>query len=50
MPLPKAGEKQASYVSRYVASKRAQKDFPNQKQRLAVAYSEYARAHGKKSA
>lgn len=48
MPLPHKGEKQASYISRYVASKRAQKDFPNQKQRLAVAYSEYAKAHGGK--
>lgn len=40
MPLPKKGEPQASYVSRYVKSKRAQKDFPDIKQRLAVAYAE----------
>lgn len=44
------GEKQSSYISRYVQAKRAKKDFPDIKQRLAVAYSEYSRAHGKKGA
>lgn len=50
MPQPRKGEKEKSYIGRYVADQRAKKDFPNVKQRLAVAYSEYARAHGKKSA
>jgi hypothetical protein len=43
MPLPAKGEKQASYIKRYVKSKEAQKSFPDIKQRLAVAYSEYRR-------
>jgi hypothetical protein len=43
MPLPTKGEKQASYIKRYVKSKEAQKSFPDIKQRLAVAYSEYRR-------
>lgn len=48
MPNPKPGEKEQSYIARYVRSKRAQKDFPDQKQRLAVAYSEYERKGKKK--
>lgn len=47
MPEPQKGEKRASYVQRYVKSKESQKKFPDIKQRLAVAYSEYAR-RGKK--
>lgn len=47
MPLPAKGEKQKSYIARYVKSKEAQKSFPDIKQRLAVAYSEYSRK-GKK--
>ena len=43
MPLPVKGEKRASYIQRYVKSKESQKRFPDIKQRLAVAYSEYAR-------
>lgn len=48
MPERKPGEKQSSFIARYVKSKRAQKDFPNVKQRLAVAYSEarQAKKHG----
>lgn len=48
MPEPMRGEKQQSYISRYVKSKRSKKDFPDIKQRLAVAYSEYDRAKGMK--
>lgn len=44
MPNPNPGEKQSSYIARYVKDKRAKKDFPKLKQRLAVAYSEAARA------
>lgn len=43
MPNPRKGEKQRSYISRYVRSKEAQKSFPDIKQRLAVAYSEFRR-------
>lgn len=44
MPAPKSGEALSSFVGRYMGSKRARKDFPKQKQRAAVAYSEYKRA------
>lgn len=43
MPNPNPGEKQSSYIARYVKDKRAKKDFPDLKQRLAVAYSEFKR-------
>jgi len=43
MPQPRKGEQRASYIQRYVKSKESQKRFPDIKQRLAVAYSEYAR-------
>jgi hypothetical protein len=45
---PKKGEKEADYVSRFMGSKRANKDFPNQKQRAAVAYSKFRAAKDKK--
>jgi len=44
MPIPNSGEKTGSFVSRYMGSGEAQKSFPKQKQRLAVAYS-IARQH-----
>jgi len=40
LPEKSAGEPLNRFVSRYVSSKRAKKDFPSIKQRLAVAYSE----------
>ena len=40
MPEKHKGEPLNKFVSRYVGSKRAKKDFPDIKQRLAVAYSE----------
>ena len=43
MPNPRRGEKQESYIRRYVRSKEAAKTFPDIKQRLAVAYSKYRR-------
>lgn len=43
MPLPKPHEKQKNYIARYVKSKESQKRFPDIKQRLAVAYSEFSR-------
>lgn len=41
MPYPQAGESKASYISRFVSSEEAKSDFPDEKQRLAVAYSLY---------
>lgn len=41
MPRPKKNESEKEFVARYMASKEAIKDFPDQKQRAAVAYSEY---------
>lgn len=43
MPNPRPHEKQSSFIARYVKSKESQKRFPDIKQRLAVAYSEYDR-------
>lgn len=39
MPYPQAGESREAYVHRFMASPEAQSSFPDQKQRLAVAYS-----------
>lgn len=39
MPRPKAGESKSDYISRFMGSSEAQSDFPDEKQRLAVAYS-----------
>jgi|HubBroStandDraft_6_1064221.scaffolds.fasta_scaffold4825017_2 hypothetical protein len=47
MPEREKGEPLNKFIGRYMKSKRAEKDFPKQKQRLAVAYSE-ARAASKK--
>ena len=40
MPEKQSGEPLNKFVSRYVSSKRAKKDFPDIRQRLAIAYSE----------
>lgn len=39
MPYPKPGESKKDYISRFMGSGEAQSDFPDEKQRLAVAYS-----------
>jgi hypothetical protein len=41
MPKPNKGESREEFVSRYMSDPKAKKDFPDEKQRLAVAYSEY---------
>jgi len=41
MPKPNSKESEADYVARYMNSAEAKKKFPDEKQRLAVAYSEY---------
>lgn len=46
---PKKGEKEQAYVSRFMGTKLAEKDFPNQKQRLAVAYSKFKNRKSKKN-
>lgn len=43
LPKPKAGEKQDAYVSRFMSDETAGKDYPDIKQRVAVAYSEWKR-------
>jgi hypothetical protein len=48
MPSVEKGEKLSSFISRYMGSKRANKDFPDQKQRAAVAYSEWREKKKKK--
>lgn len=48
MPNPKPNETRDEFVSRYMSSEEAKKDFPDEKQRLAVAFSKY-REHQKKS-
>lgn len=48
MPRPKKGERQAKFVERYVSSAESKKRFPDLKQRLAVAYSEYKQARKKR--
>lgn len=41
MPYPEPGESKKSYIDRFMKSGEAEKDFPDQKQRVAVAYSLY---------
>jgi hypothetical protein len=48
MPEPSKGESLAAFIGKYMGSKKANKDFPSQKQRAAVAYSEYKDAKKKK--
>jgi hypothetical protein len=43
MPYPKKGEKKADYVERFMGSSEAKRDYPDQKQRVAVAMSIYKR-------
>ena len=39
MPTPVRGEDKQKFVDRYMSSPQSKKDFPNEKQRLAVAFS-----------
>ena len=47
MPERRTGEPLNKFISRFVGSKREEKQFPDLKQRLAVAYSESKRKKGK---
>ena len=48
MPYPKKDESQSEYISRFMSSEEAQKSYPDQKQRVAVAYSIWKEHHKKK--
>jgi hypothetical protein len=48
VPNPKKGENLSQFVGRYMGSSEAEKTFPKKKQRLAVAYSKFARRKKKK--
>ena len=43
MPKREPGEPLGKFISRFVSNKRERKKFPNQKQRLAIGYSEAKR-------
>lgn len=44
MPLPNKGESKREFISRYMSSSEAQKDVPDKKQRLVVAYSTWSKS------
>jgi hypothetical protein len=48
MPKPNPNESKADYVARFMSSEEAKRDYPDEKQRLAVAYSYYEKHSGKK--
>lgn len=43
MPEPRKGESLSNFIGRYMSSSEAEKSFPKQKQRYAVARSEFKR-------
>ena len=45
MPMPRKREKRSDFVSRFMASG-APKEFKSKEQALAVAYSQWRKAHG----
>jgi len=47
--MPNKGEEQDDFISRFMSSKQAKVDFPNNKQRLAVAFSQWERKNKKKN-
>lgn len=49
MPSPKNSEKQGEFVSRCMGDEIMNKDFPNQKQRAAVCYSQWGEKKAKAS-
>lgn len=46
MPRPNKGETKDQYIQRYMSSEEAKRTHPDEKQRLAIAYSEWEREHG----
>lgn len=49
MPTPHKGEDEATFVSRCMADEVMNKDYPDQKQRAAVCYSQARKRDEKKS-
>lgn len=47
LPKPRKGQTTARFVSSFMHSSQAKRDFPNARQRVAVAYSQ-ARAAGRR--
>jgi hypothetical protein len=45
LALPKKGEEKNDFISRFMGSELAKKEFPDNKQRVAVAYSQWSRIH-----
>ena len=43
MPEPRKGEKKSDYINRFMGSAEAKRDFPDPKQRVAVAHSMHKR-------
>jgi hypothetical protein len=50
MPNPRKGETKEDYIAKFMASPEARKDFPDPKQRAAVAYSKWKEHGGKDNA
>ena len=48
MPKPRKGDTQDSFTQRYMNSAEAKRSFPDEKQRYAVAMSEWRRRNKKK--
>ena len=46
MPKPRKNEKRSDYISRFITDDRMEEKYPDRKQRLAIAYSEW-RKHRK---
>lgn len=48
MPAPQPHERMKDFIARYMGSPESQKTFPNQKQRVAVAYAVWKKKGGKR--
>lgn len=46
LPTPSSGEDQSGFVSRCMGSDTMRKEFPKQKQRAAVCYSQWRKTRG----
>jgi len=46
LPTPNTGEEQQKFVSRFMADKAMQREYPDKNQRLAVAFSQWRRLNG----
>lgn len=45
MPKPKSNESRNDFISRFMSSKEARKDYPDRQQRIAVAISIWNKRH-----